>query len=403
MGLFDFIFPNKKKNDTAHYVNQYFETMNAYTPVFTTNDGGLYEMELTRAAINSFATAVSKLKPEFQGDVYQNLGKRSEFKMNAHMVTSKFLYRVATILSVNTTAIIIPIYDDDTETIKGYYPILPSQTDVIDVNGQAWLRFSFPNGEKSALEVEKVGILTQYQFKNEFFGDGNSALQPTLSLMDIQKQAMEDAIKQSASIRFIARLGSTLRPDDIEAERKRFSESNLSSTNNTGVMMFDKKYEDVIQVNSNPYVIDNDQMELIKNNVFSYFGVNEDIIQNKFDEDTWNAYYEGKIEPFALQLGLVMTDMTFTEDEIEQGNYIMFTTNRLQYASNRTKLSMSSQLLDRGVLSRNEVREIWNMSPIEDGDDRYIRREYGKVGEETDDDGIQEHDSDDNTDRRYSD
>ena len=221
--------------------------------------------------------------------------------------------------------------------------------------------------------------------------------------MDIQKQAMEDAIKQSASIRFIARLGSTLRPDDIEAERKRFSESNLSATNNTGVMMFDKKYEDVIQVNSNPYVIDNDQMELIKNNVFSYFGVNEDIIQNKFDEDTWNAYYEGKIEPFALQLGLVMTDMTFTEDEIEQGNYIMFTTNRLQYASNRTKLSMSSQLLDRGVLSRNEVREIWNMSPIEDGDDRYIRREYGKVGEETDDDGIQEHDSYDNTDRRYSD
>ena len=225
--------------------------------------------------------------------------------------------------------------------------------------------------------------------------------------MDIQKQAMEDAIKQSASIRFIARLGSTLRPDDIEAERKRFSESNLSASNNTGVMMFDKKYEDVIQVNSNPYVIDNDQMELIKNNVFSYFGVNEDIIQNKFDEDTWNAYYEGKIEPFALQLGLVMTDMTFTEDEIEQGSYIMFTTNRLQYASNRTKLSMSSQLLDRGVLSRNEVREIWNMSPIEDGDDRYIRREYGRVGEETYDentnDGIQEYDSDDNTDSRYSD
>ena len=82
-----------------------------------------------------------------------------------------------------------------------------------------------------------------------------------------------------------------------------------------------------------------------------------------------------------------MTDMTFTEEDIENGSEIIFTSNRSQYASNNTKLQMSTQLLDRGVLSRNEAREIWNMSPIEDGDDYYIRREYGEVGEVKDDEG----------------
>jgi len=112
------------------------------------------------------------------------------------------------------------------------------------------------------------------------------------------------------------------------------------------------------------------------------FRVNEDIIQNKFDENTWNAFYEGKIEPFGLQLGLVLTNMTFTENEIAHGNQIMLTSNRLQYASNQTKLQVSTQLFDRGVLTTNQIMDIWNLPHVEGGDERYIRKEYGKVGEE---------------------
>jgi len=120
-------------------------------------------------------------------------------------------------------------------------------------------------------------------------------------------------------------------------------------------------------------------VEHIKNNVYNYFGVNEKILQNNFDEDEWNAFYEGKIEPFAIQLSLVMTNMTFTEREIAFGNQIIFTANRLQYASNQSKLNIVTQLFDRGMLTHNEGREIFNMSPIEGGDKYYIRKEYAEV------------------------
>lgn len=381
IGLFEKLFPNWGRNKTAENVKAYFKTLNAYTPSFTTYGGGIYEMELTRAAIHSFATAVSKLKPEFVGNAYQSLGKKMQYKPNNYMDTTKFLYRLATILSVNTTAFIIPLYHDDMATIKGYYPLLPQNTEVIDVNGNAWLRYSFVTGQKAAIELDKVGVLTQYQFENDFFGDGNSPLLSTLSLMDIQKQGMEEAIKQSANIRFMAKLGQTLRPEDIKAERDRFSEDNLSADNQSGVMMFDAKYADVKQIDSKPFIVDSDQMKIIQNNVFNYFGVNEDILQNKYDENIFNAFYEGKIEPFALQLGLVMTNMTFTENEIAHGNHIMFSSNRLQYASNQTKLQVSQQLFDRGILSTNQVMDIWNMPHVENGDERYIRKEYGRVGD----------------------
>ena len=93
------------------------------------------------------------------------------------------------------------------------------------------------------------------------------------------------------------------------------------------------------------------------------------------------AYYEGKIEPFALQLSLVMSNMTYTERQLACGNMITFSANRLQYASNKTKLEVSTQLFDRGLLNRNGVMDIWNMPEVEDGDKYYIRKEYTEVSE----------------------
>lgn len=378
MGLFDKLFPNKTKNKQAEeQVEGYFKTFSGYTPSFTTYDGGLYEMELTRSAINAIATSVSKLKPEYMGTAYKSLGKRMRFKPNPYMDTTKFLYRLSTILSVNTTAFILPLYDErDYKTIVGYYPLLPTQAEIVQVSEEPWLRYHFPNGEKAAIELSEVGILTQYQYKNDFFGDGNRPLMPTLQLMNIQKQGMEEAVKQSATLRFMAKLAQTMRPEDISKERDRFSKENLSADNDSGVLMFDGKYSDVQQIDSKPYVIDSKQMAQINESVFNYFGVNKEILQNNYNEDQWNAFYEGKIEPFALQLGLVMTNMTFSDNEVSHGNQIMWTANRMQYASNQTKLQVSSQLFDRGILTINGVMDIWNMAHVEGGDKRYIRREY---------------------------
>lgn len=378
MGLFDKIFPKQQQKEEQK-IDGYFKTLNAYSPVFTSYAGGLYEAELTRAAVHSFANLCSKLKPEIQGSAYKNLEKILQFKPNPFMDTSKFIYRLATILSVDTTAFIVPLYAEDYESIVGYYPLLPQRTEVIEVGGEPWLRYSFGNGQKAAIELDRVGILTQYQYRDDFFGDGNKALMPTLKLLDIQKQGIEEGIKQSAMIRFMAKIGQTLRPEDLKKERDRFSADNLSADNATGVMMFDGKYSDVKQIESKPFIVDAEQMKLIQNNVYNYFGTNEKILQNSFSEDDWNAYYEGKIEPFALQLSLVMSNMTFTPKELSFGNQILFTANRMQYASNKTKLQVSTQLFDRGMLNRNQIMDIWNMSHVEDGDKYYIRKEYAEI------------------------
>ena len=376
MGILDKLLGGSKKEDA---LLGYFKTINAYTPSFTTFEGGLYEMELTRAAIHSFATHVSKLKPEVKGSQNEKLARLLQYKPNPFQDTTKFLYRLATILQVQNNAFIIPIVNELQE-IVGYYPLLPDSCAVKEYQGRVYLVYSFNNGNKAAIEYEKIGLINQFQYKDEFFGESNKAMQPTLELLNTQNQGIIEGVKSSATIRFIAKLANVLKNEDIEKERKRFTEANLSYQNQGGVMLIDNKYEDVKQIVSKPYTVDGEQMRQIKENVFNYFGTSEAILQNKYTSDQWNAYYEGKIEPFAIQLSLVMSNMTFTEREIAFGNSIIFTANRLQYLTNNEKLSTVTQLFDRGFLTHNQGLEIFNMAGIgEDGDKRYIRKEYAET------------------------
>lgn len=337
-------------------------------------------MDLTRAAVHSFATFCSKLKPEISGSAKNYLEKTLQFKPNFFMDTTKFLYRLATIYEVDNTAFIVPV-EDQLGRLIGYYPILPQRCEIVEAGGVIYLRYQFANGEYAAIEFEKVGVMAQYLYHDDLFGEDNRPLQPTMQLLHTQNEGIINAVKNSANIRFLAKVANMLKPEDIKKERERFTADNLSEDNKSGMIIYDGKFSELKQVDSKPYTVNALQMQQINENVFIHFGTNMDILTNKYDENTWNAYYEGKIEPFAIQLSIVMSNMTYTPTEINRGNMITWTANRLQYASNSTKLQVSTQLFDRALLNRNGVMDIWNMAHVEGGEKYYIRKEYTEVSQ----------------------
>lgn len=365
----------RKKGRIEEAVNEYFQLMNGYVPRFTTFEGGVYEMELTRAAVHSFATHVSKLHPEIKGNGNEAIERVLQYRPNALMDSKKYLYRLATVLMVDNTAFIVPIYDTKMN-IVGFYPLDTSKVQITQGNGTKYVVYDFGNGNRGAVELDRSGIMTQFQYHDELFGESNRVLKPTMDLIHANNQGIVEGVKNSASIRFMGKLAQVLKPSDIEAERKRFTETNLTSMNNGGVLLYDQKYEDVKQITSEPFIVDDKQMQQIKENVFDYFGTNDKILRNQFTSDEWNAYYEGKIEPFAIEASLVHTNMLFSDIEIASGNEVIFSANRLQYMSNKEQLEMITALFDRGFLNQNEGREILNLSPVEDGDKYYIRKEY---------------------------
>jgi hypothetical protein len=282
---------------------------------------------------------------------------------------------------MHNTAFIVPVYDDYGEP-SGIYAPLPERAKVVQYGGVPYLRYEFSWGEKAAVELEYCGIMTKFQYKSDFFGENNAALIPTMDLIHIQNQGIQEGVKSAATYRFMAQLSNFAKAEDLKKERQRFTEENFArDAKGGGLLLFPNTYTNIKQVDVKPWVVDADQMNAIRSNVFEYFGVNEDILQNKAFGDAWSAFYEGAIEPFAIQFSDVMTKMLFTLREQTQGNAIMATANRLQYLSNADKLNVSAQLLDRGIMSINDVRDIWNLPPVYGGDSRIIRGEYYNADE----------------------
>lgn len=381
MGLLDSIFrpdKNRAEQEALKNARATFKTLTAYRPAFTTWRGAIYESDLVRAAIDARARHISKLKVEIHGAAKPGLQAKLRQGPNQWQTWSQFLYRVSTILdaSERSTCIIVPVLDEYL-TVTGYFPVLPSKCEVVDFKGEPWLRYNFTHGQTAATPMKDCAVLTKYQYKNDFFGDGNGALDETMKLVHIQNEGIEEAVKNSATYRFMAQVNNFTMADDLAKERKRFTQENLvADAEAGGLLLFPNTYQNIQQIKNTPYTVDAAQMELIKTNVSNYFGVNERVMQNLAAGDELDAFFNGAIEPFAIQFSEAMTKAIFTERERAQGSYLIANANRLQYMSTTAKVQMAKELLDRGVMTINEARELFNYADMEGGDVAPIRGEY---------------------------
>lgn len=381
MGLLEKIFRPKEAKEALQKAQTTFHALSAYTPVFTSWGGAIYESELVRAAIDARARHISKLKVETYGSAKPSLQAMMKLAPNKWMTWSQYLYRCSTILDIHNTLFQIPIMDKDLN-ITGYFPAIPNKCELKEWKDKIWLRYEFAHRQFGAVELDKVAIMTKFQYKNDFFGETNSALDETMKLIHLNDQAIKEAVKSSANIKFMAQLTNFSQSSDIALEQKRFVEENIRTADEGGILLFPNKYTNIQRIDYKPYTVDDKQLEMIQNSVENYFGVSADLLQNKAYGDSWSAFYEGAVEPFAIQWSESMTKGMFSERERALGSGVIATANRLQYMSNSDKLQVSAQMADRGIMTINEIRDIWNLAPVEGGDVRTLRGEYYSIDEE---------------------
>ena len=381
MGMLEKIFGRREQPKGLKNA-QIFRMLEGYTPAWTTWRGSVYESELIRAALDAWGRHAAKLKPNVRGSAVPELQNRLKVRPNAFQEWTKFLYQTATILGVRNNTFLVKTRNDD-GTPNGIINVVPDSWELVEYENEPWIRFILPNNKRRAERLAETGIMTRFQYKNELFGENNDALQPVLDLISMQRQGITEGIKNGNSYRFYAKSDNWASDDDLGEEMERYNKFTFGNKKTAGgVLLFPNTYSDIHEMKPGGFTIDKDQQEHIKTNVFDYFAVNEDILQNKAFGDAWLAFYEGFVEWFAIQLGEVMSGMIYSDRERgAYENQVFFTSNRLQYMSNADKLNAVTQLGDRGLATRNELREILNLEPLPEdiGNQIPARGEYYDV------------------------
>ena len=339
--------------------------LEGYTPAWTTWRGSVSESELIRASLDAWGRHTAKLKPNIKGAALPELQSRLKVRPNRFQEWSKFLYQFATVLGARNTAFLVKTRAED-GTPTGIINIVPDSWELLEYEGEPWIRFILPNNKRRAERLAEVGISTRFQYKNELFGENNEAMKPVLDLISMQRQGITEGIKNGNSYRFYAKSDNWASDEDIGEEMERYNKFTFGNKKAAGgVLLFPNTYDDIHEMKASGFTIDKDQQAHIEKNVYDYFGVNENIIQNKAIGDEWLAFYEGMIEWIAIQLSETVSGMLYTyRERMGYGNEIVFTSNRLQYMNNKDKLEAIKTNADRGLMTRNELREIENLAPL---------------------------------------
>ena len=385
MGLIDRLF-GKPKATGAGSGDTRFETLTAYSPVFTSWGGKIYESELVRAAVDATARHVSKLQYSMKGTARQKLYTATKSAPNPWYTWPQFLERCSNIYEIQNNLFIVPVLDNTGE-VAGFFPVLPSSCEVVQHGSVPFLKYRFMNGQMRSMELSRCAVIPKHQLQDDFFGEKNTALDPTMRLVSMVNQGIMEGVKNGATYRFMAQLTGKAFDEDLRKERERFDKNNFQGGGG-GLLLFGNQMTNIQQLKQEGFKVDAEQMKVIQESVENYFGVSTKVIRNEATGDELAAFFDGKIESFAIKLSTAISRMVFTDRELSIGNEITFTANRLQYMNVSAKISMAQQLGDRGVLTIDEIRELFNYEPLPDGKGQFtpIRGEYKDVqGNDTDD------------------
>lgn len=353
--------------------------------------GSLRENEIVGAIANAVASNVAKLTPQVirktsAGTTIKNdkLSRLLEIRPNAENSTYDFLYKMASDLVYTSNAFAVVFFNDDCSEITSIQPITVTSHRIFEVDGVLYFKFIW--------EYDKKSYTVPYQFvihikgrynRKRFLGTPPDAeLQNSTELLNVTYSGIKNVIRNSASLRGYLKYNNFIDEEELRQKVSEFQSAYMSSDNEGGIAGLDNTL-DFHEITQKPPAIPITQVNFFRENIYRYYGVNEKILNSTYTEAEWNSFYEGVIEPIAIQLSLEFTYKLFTEGERSFGNKIVFTTNRLQYATLQTRNAVAKDLFDRGIITINEYREFMYLPQTEDGDVRMISLNYVKVDEQT--------------------
>lgn len=375
MGFIRKIFRNGEPKENQSSKSR-VEVMNGGPAIFTQFSGNAYESDIYRSAVDSIARNVAKLKPVHVVTIERNrkdgdnsLNRILQVRPNPYMTSYDMIYKIVTHYYLYNNAFAY-LQKDENGKLTGIYPLSPVNMEYLtDLTGELYCRFFFAGGKQVTLPFRDVFTIRRFYNSNDLLGDTNTAILNTLDLAHTQNEGIANSIKSSATIKGLLKYNQILSPKNLKKEKEEFIKDYLSISNNGGIAALDSKM-DYVPLEIKGAVIDSEQMLAIKQKIYDYLGVSEKIVNSTYNEDEWSAFYESVIEALGVQISLELTDKIFTIREQAFGNSIIMEANRLQFASNTTKVNMIKELMPLGLFTVNQALEILNLPSVENGDRR---------------------------------
>ena len=373
--FFKNIFGNKVDDSRPFSL---LKLVNGYNPRFISYSDKAYDNLMYRACIDVIARQIAKLTPTVtltsNSSYYSNLKFLLENKPNEYMNRYEFFYKVAsTLFDKNNCFIYTRVKDGK---ITGLYPVNYNQIEFVEYENEIFAKFRFAaRGFTVYIPYSELIHIRRHYNDDELFGSNqNEILKPIFQVLRAIDSGMINAVEGTTQLRGLLKYAGQMKKEHLDQYKQDFVDSYMG-INGSGIGILDNKI-DFQPIKIEPKTINATQQKLVLD-YFSYnFGVSENILKGCASEEEFNSFYELTIEPLLVQLSLEFTNKIFSKQEIQNGNEILLTANKLLFASVSTKNNLATVMMPLGAFSINEIREMYGYNPIDNGDRHIVSLNY---------------------------
>ena len=374
------------------------EVLSDSRAVFSSFGNDIYFSDLVANCLDRIAAEIGKI------DVVSVVEKESSIRRLNDDITRLFKYQPNPLQTAKDflascewlrrkymNAFIYPQYEivtavngRDYRHYTAFYPLNPTSAELGHFEDGRWaIKFFWRDGSSHTLPYDAVIHLKWRRGTSLLMGGGNdsgyaddSNTLRSLKTLDEILQGLPKMIASSLNLNGVLTVKTIVEKNALEQAAKDFESRIYKSDSGIVAVGLEGGYK---PINKAFPTVPESVMKFLKDIIRERYGVSEAILSGDFDGKAHAAFYQTCIESFIVEFEQAFTERLFTQREKDAGHRIKCYYSRVAYMDAAEKRELAQLARDTGLMTINEMRELYGMYPIEGGDRRLQSLNYVNV------------------------
>lgn len=386
------LFAKFRGNDEKKILTEVLSDSRA---VFSSFGNDIYFSDLVANCFDRIAAEISKIdvvsvvaKDDSISRQNDDISRLFKYQPNPLQTSKDFLASCEWLRRKYMNAFIYPEYETFTSAsgqevrrYTAFYPLAPVNAELGHFEDGRWaIKFFWRDGSADTLPYDSVIHMKWRRGTSLLMGGGNdfgavddSNTLRSLRTLDEILQGLPKMIASSLNLNGVLTVKTIVEKKALEDAAKDF-ESRIYKSD-TGIVAVGLE-GDYKPINKAFPAVPENVLKFLKDIIRERYGVSEAILSGDFDGKQHAAFYQTCLEDFLIEFEQAFTERLFTQREKDVGHRIKCYYARVSYMDAAEKRELAQLARDTGLMTLNEIRELYGMSPIEDGDRRLQSLNY---------------------------
>lgn len=259
-----------------------------------------------------------------------------------------------------------------------FYPLAPVSAEMGHFENGGWaIKFTWRDGSADILPYDSVihlrwrrGTSTIMGGGNDFGASDDSDTLKALQNLDEIIQGLPKMIQSSLSLQGVLSVKTVIDRESIINAGADFEDRIKVSKSGIVAVGLDGEYT---PINKAMPAIPDGVLKFLKDIIRERYGISEAILNGDFNGTQHAAFFQNCIEDFMIEFEQAFTNRLFSQREKDIGHKIKCYYSRVNYLDAAEKRELANLAKDTGLMTLNEIRELYGLSPLNEGGDRRLQ------------------------------